>query len=103
MDDRSLGRERAQNLWTSFTRKFEAINQSAALEALPDFALSQIGGLASAKDEIQTYACAATSPEVYERWGTYPPSGLLLIGKQSVGKSLLARAPGDDPGAHAQT
>ena len=39
-------------------------------------------GSPRAKEEILTYACAATNPEVYGRWGTYPPSGLLLIGQQ---------------------
>lgn len=91
MEDRHVGKERAQNLWASFSRKFEPIAQSTQLEALPDFALSEIGGLASAKDEIQTFACAATDPDVYARWGTHPPSGLLLIGQNSVGKRLLAR------------
>ena len=92
MEDRDVQRERAQNLWTSFARKFEPIAQATLLEALPEFDLSQIGGLASAKDEIQTYACAATDPDVYARWGTHPPSGLLLIGGASVGKQLLARS-----------
>lgn len=92
MEDRDVQRERAQNLWTSFSRKSEPIAQGTTLSALPDFSLSQIGGLASAKDEIQTYACAATDPDVYARWGTHPPSGLLLIGARSVGKRLLARS-----------
>jgi ATP-dependent 26S proteasome regulatory subunit len=92
MEDRHVRRERAQNLWTSFSRKFEPIAQATSLEAMPDFELSQVGGLASAKDEIQTYACAATDPDVYTRWGTHPPSGLLLIGGRSVGKRLLARS-----------
>jgi len=92
MNEQEVGKERAQNLWTSFARKFEAIAQAAELEALPDFDFSQIGGLAPAKDEIQTYACAATDPEVYARWGTHPPTGLLLIGQPSVGKRLLARS-----------
>jgi ATP-dependent 26S proteasome regulatory subunit len=92
MEDRLVRRERAQNLWASFARKHEPIAKATTLEPLPDFALSRIGGLAMAKDEIQTYACAATDPEVYARWGTHPPSGLLLIGGRSVGKRLLARA-----------
>jgi transitional endoplasmic reticulum ATPase len=54
--------------------------------------MARIGGLVAAKEEIQTYACAATDPEVYVRWGTHPPSGILLIGLRSVGKRLLARA-----------
>ena len=92
MGDRTIERERAQNLWTSFARKAEPVAQATTIEPIPDFDPGQIGGLAAPKEEIQTYACAATSPGVYERWGTYPPSGLLLIGRQGVGKSLLAKA-----------
>jgi ATP-dependent 26S proteasome regulatory subunit len=92
MEDREIRRERAQNIWSSFTRKFEAMAQSTRLDPLPDFDLARIGGLAAAKDEIQTYACAATDPDVYARWGTHPPTGILLIGQRSVGKRLLARS-----------
>jgi ATP-dependent 26S proteasome regulatory subunit len=92
MEDRLIRRERAQNLWGSFARKLDSVAQSTRLEPLPEFRLDGIGGLASAKEEIQTYACAATNPEVYARWGTYPPSAVLLIGQTGVGKSLLARA-----------
>ena len=90
--DHAILRERAQNIWSSFARKFEPLSQSARLEAVPGFELSRIGGLGDAKEEIQTYACAATDREVYVRWGTHPPSGVLLIGQRSVGKRLLARS-----------
>ena len=92
MDDLGIRRERAQNIWSSFARKFEPVGQSTVLEPVPDFGLSRIGGLNAAKEEIQTYAYAATDLEIYERWGTQPPSGLLLIGQASVGKRLLARS-----------
>lgn len=92
MDDVEIRRERAQNLWSSFSRKFEPVGQATRLEPIPDFGLSQIGGLQAAKEEIQTFALAATDPEVYQRWGTHPPTGLLLIGQRSVGKRLLARS-----------
>lgn len=92
MDSPAILRERAQNLWGSFARKLEPVRQATELEAAPDFGLDEIGGLDGPKDEIQTFACAATDPEVYARWGTHPPSGLLLIGKSGVGKSLLVRA-----------
>jgi ATP-dependent 26S proteasome regulatory subunit len=92
MDDSEILKERTLNLWTSFARKAEPIAQATQLEPLPDFDLGLIGGLERPKEEIQTYACTATNPEVYGRWGTYPPSGLLLIGKQGAGKSLLTRA-----------
>lgn len=92
MSDASVQRERAQNLWTSFSRKVEPVAQATFLEPAADFTLAEIGGLEGPKDEVQTYACAATNPDVYSRWGTYPPSGLLLIGGTGVGKTLLARA-----------
>jgi len=92
MDDRSIERERAHNLWSSFARKLEPVARATTLDPRPAFDFSQIGGLEAPKEEIQTYACGATNPEVYERWGTYPPSGLLLIGHAGVGKRLLAKA-----------
>ena len=92
MEDVGIRLERAQNLWSSFARKFEPIERATQLDPDPQLELSEIGGLAAAKDEILTYACAATDPSVYGRWGTYPPSGLLLIGRRGVGKRLLAKS-----------
>ena len=92
MDDSAILKERAQNLWSSFARKVEPVAQATRVDPMPDFDLGNIGGLEGPKEEIQTYACAATSPEVYARWGTFPPSGLLLIGRAGVGKTLLAEA-----------
>ncbi len=92
MDDVEIQRERAHNLWGSFARKFEPIAQATELDPLPEFGLDQIGGLGTAKEEILTYACAATDRDVYERWGTYPPSGMLLVGQRGAGKRLLALA-----------
>ena len=92
MGEDAIRIERTQNIWSSFSRKFEPVARATQLEPDPQLAQSEIGGLAAAKDEILTYACAATDPAVYGRWGTYPPSGLLLIGRRGVGKSLLARS-----------
>ena len=63
-----------------------------ALEARPDQDLADIGGLEAPKEEVATYAAATTSPQVYDDWGTAPPSALLFIGRRGSGKSLLARA-----------
>jgi ATP-dependent 26S proteasome regulatory subunit len=68
------------------------VARATEIDPDPQLALSEIGGLAAAKEEILTYACAATDPAVYGRWGTYPPSGLLLIGRRGVGKRLLAKS-----------
>jgi ATP-dependent 26S proteasome regulatory subunit len=92
MEDANIKIERAQNLWSSFTRKFEPVARATQFDPNPQLDLSEVGGLAAAKDEILTYACAATDPAVYGRWGTYPPSGLLLIGRRGVGKRLLAKS-----------
>ncbi|MFQ5417237.1 MAG: AAA family ATPase [Myxococcota bacterium] len=92
MSDRTIERERSQNVWGSFARKFEPVLQATELDSEPAVDVGHIGGLAAAKEEILTYACAATDPEVYGRWGTAPPSGLLLIGKRGAGKRLLTRA-----------
>ncbi len=84
--------ERAQNLWSSFLRNVDPMARAAELTADPQFEFESIGGLAGPKKEILTYACAATSPKVYSDWGTFPPSGMLLIGQEGVGKHLLAMA-----------
>jgi ATP-dependent 26S proteasome regulatory subunit len=85
-------KERAHNLWQSVVRKQAALERSTEFEAVASLSFDQIGGLAEPKEEILTYACAATNPDVYGKWGTYPPSAMLLIGRNGVGKSLLARA-----------
>jgi SpoVK/Ycf46/Vps4 family AAA+-type ATPase len=90
--DPAIQRERAANLWDPFRRKFPLIEKSTEFAADPGVGFGDIGGLEEPKDEILTYACAATDPEVYQRWGTEAPSGLLLIGPGGCGKTLLAKA-----------
>ncbi len=92
MTELEITQERAQNLWNSAARKLPQLAKATILRAAPQVGTDQIGGLAAAQEEVLTYACAATSPEVYESWGTFPPSGLLLIGQGGSGKSLLAEA-----------
>lgn len=98
MSDASVSKERAQNLWSSFARKHPPMMKASALDAEPGLDFSRIGGLDAAKDEVSTYACAATHPEVYQRWGTVPPTAILLLGRRGVGKSLLARALATEAG-----
>ena len=92
MDEDFKRIERAQNLWSSFLRNVDPMARGASLTANPQQSFDEIGGLAVAKEEVLTYACAATSPQVYSDWGTYPPSGVLLIGQSGVGKRLLGQA-----------
>lgn len=92
MDDGQIQQERAQNLWTSTTRKFPPLVKATVLDPSPVVGPDRIGGLVAAQEEVLTYACAMTDPQVYRSWGTFPPSGLLLIGLAGVGKTLLAEA-----------
>jgi ATP-dependent 26S proteasome regulatory subunit len=92
MTDRALHSERAVNIWSSFQRNVDPLARGATIVPAPSIEFDQIGGLTVPKEEILTYACAATSPEVYARWGTFPPSAMLMIGQRGSGKSLLAEA-----------
>lgn len=85
-----LVRQRAKNIWEAFLRKSPLVAKAARLEADPTLSFGDIGGLESAKEEVLTYACAVTDPEVYAHWGTFQPPGLLLVGPASCGKTLLA-------------
>jgi ATP-dependent 26S proteasome regulatory subunit len=86
MDDRQLQNERAQNLWDRSVRKMPPLERASELVAEPAVYSEQIGGLEQAQEEVLTYACAMTNPQVYENWGTFPPTGLLLIGPPGSGK-----------------
>ena len=99
MDDSAIRAERAQNLWSSFTRQVEPLARATEITGVPELTFDGIGGLNTAKEEILTYACAVTNPEVYANWGTFPPSGVLMVGAPGVGKQLLATALAQ----HAQT
>lgn len=92
MTNRAQHSERALNIWSSFQRNVDPLARGAAIVPSPAVEFDQIGGLAGPKEEILTYACAATSPEVYSQWGTFPPSAMLMIGQRGSGKSLLAEA-----------
>lgn len=92
MAERRIDAERALNIWSSFQRGIEPLARGAKIVPAPEVNFDDIGGLAQPKEEILTYAYAQTSPEVYGRWGTFPPSAMLLIGRRASGKSLLAEA-----------
>jgi ATP-dependent 26S proteasome regulatory subunit len=92
MDEAQIQIERAQNLWDRSVRKMPPLERASELVAAPAVYADQIGGLEQAQEEVLTYACAMTNPQVYEHWGTFPPTGLLLIGPPGSGKKLLAEA-----------
>lgn len=58
---------------------------------VPDVSFADVGGCAEAKRELEGICAALATPELYQRWGTRPPRGVLLYGPPGTGKTLLAR------------
>ena len=58
----------------------------------PNVSFADIGGQENAKREVQGLVSALLNPDVYQRWGTTPPKGILLHGPPGTGKTLLAKA-----------
>jgi ATP-dependent 26S proteasome regulatory subunit len=92
VDEREVQRTRAVNLWETVARKIPPVAKATRFEASPGIDFPDIGGLEAPKEEISTYACAATDPEIYHRWGTAAPTGMLLMGPAGSGKTMLAEA-----------
>lgn len=65
----------------------------------PNVSLDSIGGIAEAKREIEGLAFALKNPELYKKWGTKLPKGILLYGPPGTGKTLLAKALASESGA----
>jgi AAA+ superfamily predicted ATPase len=67
----------------------------------PKFAPSfeDVGGLHHAKRQLMDVALSFKHPELMEKWDAGRPSGILLYGPSSVGKTLVARAFGREIGA----
>jgi SpoVK/Ycf46/Vps4 family AAA+-type ATPase len=92
VEDPAIPIERARNLWDRSMRKMPPLERAATLNPSPAVYSEQIGGLALAQEEVLTYACSMTNPDVYDHWGTAPSTGMLLIGQPGCGKKLLAEA-----------
>lgn len=58
----------------------------------PDVSFEDIGGQVAAKREIEGLAFALKNPELYRKWGTKPPKGVILYGPPGTGKTLMAKA-----------
>jgi len=58
----------------------------------PDVSFEDIGGQEVAKRELEGLAFALSNPELYKKWGTKPPKGILLYGPPGTGKTLMAKA-----------
>ena len=58
----------------------------------PHVSFADVGGQEGAKREIQGISFALKNPELYKKWGTKPPKGVLLVGPPGTGKTLMAKA-----------
>lgn len=50
-----------------------------------------VGGQEEAKDVLQQCSLGFKNPEVYQKWGTKFPKGILLYGPPGTGKTLMAK------------
>ncbi len=59
----------------------------------PNVSYDQVGGLGDVIQEvIETVELPLTHPELFEKIGIEPPSGVLLYGSPGTGKTLIAKA-----------
>lgn len=83
-------REKAQIFNFLNKRKIKLINQSPALEYLPEVSLNDVGGMNELKRAIELIKIART-PEAQEA-GVKPPKGIFVAGIPGTGKSLVGKA-----------
>ncbi|MFB6281331.1 MAG: AAA family ATPase [Haloferacaceae archaeon] len=69
--------------------------------SVPETGYDDVGGLADAKRElVRAVEWPLRHPELFDRFGTTPPRGLLLHGPPGTGKTLLARAVASETDAN---
>ena len=83
--------------------RIELLPESTGEEGRPGrfVTYEDIGGIRPIIQKIQeTIELPLKHPELFERLGIDPPSGVLLHGPPGTGKTLLARAVANESGAH---
>jgi transitional endoplasmic reticulum ATPase len=73
-------------------KRFGEMKGKIEITTQPEVSFKDIGGLTRVKQEIAGLVLALKSPDLHKKWGTQPPSGVLLYGPPGTGKSLLANA-----------
>lgn len=73
-------------------KRFGDLKGKVEFAIRPGVSFADIGGLARAKQDVLGLVYALRSPDLHRKWGTRPPSGVLLFGPPGTGKTLLAMA-----------
>ncbi len=88
--------EKLQVTKDDFDNALKVVEPSAMREVLvevPNVKWSDVGGLETAKQELQeAVEWPLKFPDAFKRLGIEPPHGILLYGPPGTGKTLLARA-----------
>ena len=89
---------------SDFKEALKEVSPSALREVLvqvPDVKWDDIGGLESAKQELQeAVEWPLKYPESFEKFGVRPPRGVLIYGPPGTGKTLLAKAVANESDAN---
>ncbi len=85
-------RRKCEDFIARLAKRFGEMSGKVEISMRPDVSFDDIGGLAHAKHEIAGLVVALKSPDLHKKWGTRPPSGVLLYGPPGTGKTLLAMA-----------
>jgi transitional endoplasmic reticulum ATPase len=85
-------RRKLEDFLAKAAKRFGDLKGKVEFSMRPDVAFGEIGGLARAKQEVMGLVYALRSPDLHRKWGTRPPSGVLLFGPPGTGKTLLAKA-----------
>jgi transitional endoplasmic reticulum ATPase len=89
---------------SDFKEALKEVQPSALREVLvqvPDIKWNDIGGLESAKQELQeAVEWPLKYPESFEKFGVRPPRGVLIYGPPGTGKTLLAKAVANESDAN---
>jgi transitional endoplasmic reticulum ATPase len=87
-----LLRRKLEDFLARLGKRFGEMKGKIEFSMSPEVSFKDIGGLARPKHEIAGLVFALKCPDLHKKWGTQPPSGVLLYGPPGTGKTLLAMA-----------